>query len=115
MSEKKITDAKRCWQELPLGGVIEKAGNSIEYKTGTWRTWKPLLQLEHCTHCLLCWVYCPEEALVLRDGEYKSGKTRKEIAEIDYDYCKGCGLCIRECPVNRMGKSAAILFEREAK
>lgn len=85
------------WQELPLclatkamrtnAGLVGP-GSYIENKTGTWRTFKPVLDNEKCTKCLLCWFYCP-------DGSIKRG----ERIEIDYDYCKGCGICANVCPV----------------
>ena len=54
-------------------------------KTGSWRTFVPVLDPDRCTKCLLCWVYCPE-ACISKD------------LEIDLDYCKGCGICAEECP-----------------
>ena len=108
-----MSDNLKSWSELPLGGIIERAGNSIEYETGTWRTWRPVYHSEACTNCLLCWVYCPEESIVLTDGSTASGKPRKEVSGIDYKYCKGCGLCVRECPVNKKGQVYALTLERE--
>ena len=105
----------KTWQELPLGGIILDAGNSVGYETGTWRTWKPVWNADTCINCLTCWVFCPEEAFRLKPGKTASGKDRNEIAGIDYTFCKGCGLCVRECPVNRKGKAAALTFVREEK
>ncbi len=56
-------------------------------KTGFWRTFKPVIDYDKCTACMICWLYCPEGAITL--GE-------KPL--IDYDYCKGCGICSEECP-----------------
>jgi 2-oxoacid:acceptor oxidoreductase delta subunit (pyruvate/2-ketoisovalerate family) len=41
-----------------------------------------------CNECGNCWLYCPDMAVVVKDGGY----------EVDYDYCKGCGICAEECP-----------------
>jgi pyruvate ferredoxin oxidoreductase delta subunit len=101
------------WDELELGGVIPEGGNSKDYETGTWRTWRPEWKEEHCVHCLTCWALCPEEAYVLKDGQTASGKERKEIDGINYYHCKGCGLCVKECPVNKKGNKEAIDFVRE--
>ena len=90
-----------------------EGGNAGDYETGTWRTWRPVWKEENCSHCLTCWVFCPEDAYRLKDGLSRSGKARREIAEIDYYHCKGCGICVRECPVNRKGKVAALEFIRE--
>ena len=80
---------KPGWKSLPIGGVILEAGSSINYKTGDWRASKPLVDHEKCVNCLICWIYCPEPAIL-----------RKEKGiDIDYNYCKGCGICATECPV----------------
>lgn len=77
------------WREIPIGGLLLEGRTAREYKTGDWRVFKPIIDKEKCTNCLLCWIYCPEPA-ILR-GEPK--------VEVDYDYCKGCGVCAEECPV----------------
>jgi pyruvate ferredoxin oxidoreductase delta subunit len=103
----------RRWQDLPAGGVIEDGGNSAEYETGSWRTWRPELRAEFCVGCLTCWVFCPEEAIRLSERRLANGKVRKTVAEIDLRYCKGCGLCVRECPVNRKGRNQALRLVKE--
>lgn len=105
--------ALKTWQDLPHGGVILEAGSAAKYETGSWRTWKPITHREHCIHCLACWEYCPEDAIVLEDGQDPSGGTRKFVKEVNYFHCKGCGLCVRECPVNKEGKVQALGFVRD--
>ncbi|MBE3580861.1 MAG: 4Fe-4S binding protein [Thermoanaerobacteraceae bacterium] len=77
-----------AWYEIPLGGTLVSEG-STEYKTGGWRTKRPLWDPEDCTHCLICWIYCPEMAIQVKDGK---------ITGIDATLCKGCGICAQECP-----------------
>jgi len=77
------------WKEIPEGGLILEPGNSMEYKTGSWRSQKPVRDEEKCTNCLICWAYCPDSAIIVENGKIK---------EINYDYCKGCGICADECP-----------------
>jgi 2-oxoacid:acceptor oxidoreductase delta subunit (pyruvate/2-ketoisovalerate family) len=78
------------WQELPAGGVVHTA-DAVQPHTGGWRTGvRPELTLAKCVDCLLCWVYCPDAAIVL-DGE--------AIDYVDLDFCKGCELCATVCPV----------------
>lgn len=91
MAEKKKKDKnkKKGWKEIPLGGIIDKAGSAEEYKTGGWRTFKPVRDKEACIDCLLCWIYCPDSAIKVKDGK---------IEEFDYDHCKGCGICAKVCP-----------------
>ena len=77
------------WREASLAGTVFEAGNSVEYITGTWRTLRPVRDTEACTHCMLCWVYCPDSIILVENSK---------VIGFDYDHCKGCGICARECP-----------------
>ncbi|MDY6907531.1 MAG: 4Fe-4S binding protein [Chloroflexota bacterium] len=79
----------KSWKDIPIGGVIADAGNSEEYETGGWRSRRPVMDMEKCTHCMLCWVYCPDGSIMANDGK---------IEGIDLAHCKGCGICAHECP-----------------
>jgi len=59
----------------------------------------PVIDLSKCSHCMLCWKFCPEPAISIEDNK----------PVINYDYCKGCGICIEVCPVK------AITFKKEKK
>lgn len=73
--------------------MIVKPNSSLENKTGSWRSYRPEIDLDKCIACGLCAKICP-------DGAASLAKIKGKIkAKIDYDYCKGCGLCVRECPV----------------
>ncbi len=80
---------KPGWKEIPPAGLILKAGNAEEYKTGDWRTERPVIDKEKCTNCLICWISCPDTAIIVEDGEFKG---------FDLDHCKGCGICANVCP-----------------
>ena len=80
----------KSWKEIPIGGLIIDAGNSKACETGSWRAFRPVLNLENCTQCLLCWLYCPDVSIKVQEGSLKG---------IDYEHCKGCGLCAEVCPV----------------
>ncbi len=82
---------EKGWKDIPIGGLILEPGNAINYKTGSWRTFKPIRDEEKCTHCLLCWIYCPDSSIIVEEGRIKG---------IDYEHCKGCGICSTQCPVN---------------
>jgi len=88
------------WKEVPRGGMIIEAGCAEEYETGSWRTFRPRWLEDRCIQCLRCWIYCPDSAIVLKDGN---------VVGIDYVHCKGCGICAHECPA----KEKAITMERE--
>jgi 2-oxoacid:acceptor oxidoreductase delta subunit (pyruvate/2-ketoisovalerate family) len=80
----------RQWQELPAGGAVSPL-DAPAPRTAGWRTGtKPSVDLSACVNCLLCWLYCPDSAVLL-DGTTFTG--------IDLDYCKGCELCAEVCPV----------------
>ena len=77
-----------------IGAALKASNSTRANKTGSWRTFKPVVDTEKCINCGLCYVYCPDGCV-----------TEEHIP--DYDYCKGCGICAEECPVK------AITMERE--
>jgi len=85
-----LSAKKPGWRELTQGAVVTIPSSAREFKTGSWRTQKPVLNEAKCTNCLFCWIWCPEPAIV---------RGPKKVA-FDYDYCKGCGICAVECPVH---------------
>ena len=48
--------------ELTPGGIIYQAGNAREFKTGDWRSVKPIFLSEKCKQCGLCFPVCPDDA-----------------------------------------------------
>jgi pyruvate ferredoxin oxidoreductase delta subunit len=80
---------KPGWRKIAVAGLIVEAGNAKEYKTGDWRTQKPVIDRDLCTNCLTCWVNCPDGAILVEDGKFKG---------FDYDHCKGCAICVGVCP-----------------
>ncbi len=66
-------------------------------RTGSWRTQRPVVDVEKCIGCYLCWLYCPDNTIIMRE---KAGPRGQDVASIDYEYCKGCGICANVCPVN---------------
>ncbi|MFH1707361.1 MAG: 4Fe-4S dicluster-binding protein [Planctomycetota bacterium] len=77
------------WKKLPWGGMIPEPGTSVEYKTGAWRSFRPLWNEAVCKQCLKCNLLCPDVSIKVVDGKMKG---------IDLDYCKGCGICATTCP-----------------
>jgi len=78
-------------EEFPKGATIPVAGNSAEYVTGGWRSERPYRDDDKCTQCLLCWVFCPDTSVCVKD---------EKVYDFDYDHCKGCGICAHECPAD---------------
>ena len=56
--------------------------------TGSWRTERPVLEIEKCNYCGLCALYCPPQCLHDMGDHFTP----------NYDFCKGCGICAKECP-----------------
>ena len=80
----------RQWSELAPGGTVLPA-EAPQPHTGNWRTGvKPSVQISKCVNCLLCWLHCPDSAVLLDDTTFIG---------FDYDYCKGCEICAEVCPV----------------
>ena len=60
------------WEELTPGGTIYEAGYAREFKTGDWRSQKPIWHSELCKQCGLCFPVCPDDAIpVNKDGNYE--------------------------------------------
>ncbi|HCZ06175.1 MAG: pyruvate ferredoxin oxidoreductase delta subunit [Thermotogota bacterium] len=93
------------WYELPIGGVIDQPATALAYKTGTWRVMRPIWHEDKCTSCMMCWLHCPDNAIVVKDAKMKG---------MNYDYCKGCGVCARVCPVNAIDMEPETKFLEEA-
>ncbi|MBI2914684.1 MAG: 4Fe-4S binding protein [Firmicutes bacterium] len=89
------------WRDIPIGGVIPAPGTARGFETGDWRTDRPVLDLNKCIHCMRCWVWCPDVA-ILTESERVTG--------IDFEHCKGCGICAEVCPP----KVSAIRMVKES-
>lgn len=96
---------ERGWKEIPIGGFIVKPATSLEYKTGSWRSFRPIWHKDRCIQCGQCWYVCPDFSIEMKDGK---------MTGIIYDYCKGCGLCARICPA-KPEKAITMIKETEAK
>ena len=76
------------WRDLELACVISSPGNAAEYRTGDWRSQRPVWDNDRCIKCGICYIFCPDMAVREREDGY---------FEADLNYCKGCGICAREC------------------
>ena len=77
------------WKDIEIGFIVTEPGSASQYRTGDWRSQKPIFDLEKCIKCGLCYIYCPEGCIKQNaEGDF----------EADMYYCKGCGICARECP-----------------
>lgn len=54
---------KTPMEKLTIGGDIYTAGNAREFKTGDWRSMRPVFDEEKCKQCGLCFPVCPEDSI----------------------------------------------------
>jgi pyruvate ferredoxin oxidoreductase delta subunit len=87
---KKLLSPDVNWKDISIGGMVPYSGNAELFKTGDWRSMKPVWLQEKCKQCLLCYPVCPDTSILID----KDGKR----TEFDYDHCKGCGVCVKVCP-----------------
>ena len=76
------------WRELTVGCVVTEPGSAREYKTGDWKSQRPVVNKSQCIKCAVCYIYCPDAAISRQEDGYFAA---------DADLCKGCGICHREC------------------
>ena len=86
----------KTYKEIPIGGMIEKAGSSADFKTGYWKAFTPVWDENKCIHCMICPVMCPDDCIPVKKGNKPADSKRLET---DFNYCKGCGICAQVCPV----------------
>jgi len=86
---------KPAWIDLPFDDArisapdIHVAANSVQIRTGLWRTLRPVIDYDRCNRCWwVCSTFCPDGAIKVND----------KTPEIDYDHCKGCMVCVAQCP-----------------
>ncbi|HYK93799.1 MAG TPA: 4Fe-4S binding protein [Thermoplasmata archaeon] len=82
--------------KLPPAPLASEASDLIH--TSSWRTIRPVVILEKCTRCNVCWKFCPDDAI---------GFDTNGFPTIRYEFCKGCGICALEC------RPGAIRMEAE--
>ena len=83
------SEGELTWKDLEIGAIVVEPGNARQNETGTWRSERPIIDLDKCSKCGLCYIYCPDAAIEMNDEGYP---------ERQLFYCKGCGICAAECP-----------------
>jgi len=83
------SEGELTWKDLEIGCIVTEPGSAREYRTGDWRSQRPIYEFRRCIKCGTCQVFCPEGCVGQNDwGNF----------EADLYYCKGCGICAHECP-----------------
>jgi len=87
------------WKDIELGCFITEPGSATRFRTGDWRSRRPIFDRSKCNpKCTLCVTYCPEGCIV---------KDTEGYPQADLYFCKGCGICAEEC------RRQAITMEEE--
>lgn len=76
-------------KNLGINGIPHIVHDKI-INRGSWRTKEPKIDYEKCIKCHMCWLYCPDSAILIRKDNY---------TEPNLKTCKGCGVCEKICPV----------------
>lgn len=83
--------------KAPIANVSSRANH-----TDSWRILTPEIDYSSCIRCMICWKFCPDNAINVVPGinvpSPNDRVLKLEAPEIDMDYCKGCGICANECP-----------------
>jgi pyruvate ferredoxin oxidoreductase delta subunit len=77
------------YKDMVVGDRVIEPGNSEGFQTGDWRSMVPVLDRSKCIDCLTCWIYCPDNSILIENGKMKG---------IKLSHCKGCGICAKACP-----------------
>lgn len=77
-------------EKFNTAAIITEPGSTVKNKTGSWRSMRPVWDEKKCTQCMLCWQFCPDNAIPEKN---------EKRTETNFDFCKGCGICAKICPV----------------
>ncbi|MDD2410672.1 MAG: 4Fe-4S binding protein [Candidatus Methanomethylophilaceae archaeon] len=81
--------AKIKIKDMPIGARVCSPGSSEAILTGDWRSYTPVVDKEKCINCLNCWMFCPDNSVIIKEGRLEGFKM---------SHCKGCGICAQICP-----------------
>ena len=76
------------WKDIEVGAIVTQPGSASSYKTGDWRSLRPIRDDAKCIKCGMCSLFCPEGCV---------DQNEEGFFEANLYYCKGCGICAREC------------------
>jgi pyruvate ferredoxin oxidoreductase delta subunit len=84
-------DYEMTWKDFNVGCIVTEPGSASQYKTGDWRSQRPIWDKTKCIKCGICYLFCPEPCI---------GQDPEGYFEANLYYCKGCGMCSKECPTS---------------
>lgn len=99
-----------AWIELPVDDAsiaapdIRAVANSVQVRTGLWRTLRPVIDYDRCGKCWwVCSSLCPDSAITVT----------QDTPVIDYDHCKGCMICVGVCPPHAIAGVPEYLAQQQ--
>ncbi|MCD6452923.1 MAG: 4Fe-4S binding protein [Dehalococcoidales bacterium] len=92
-------ECELTWKDLEIGVILTDVGTARGYRTGDWRSRKPVTDNDKCNKCGMCFLFCPEGCIQ---------QNEEGFFDANLFYCKGCGICAAECP-----RKAITMVEEE--
>jgi pyruvate ferredoxin oxidoreductase gamma subunit len=100
----KLTDVTYLSPEAGTASISVDANTPLR-QTGTWRVFRPVIDLARCTRCWICFVRCPDGAIALDPDD---------TPLVDDGVCKGCLICVEECPTGAITSTREVRPWRDA-
>ena len=63
-------EAELTSRDVEIGAIATEPGSANLYKTGDWRSMRPVVNKDHCIRCGVCFIFCPDMAVAKTDEGY---------------------------------------------
>ena len=50
-------EGELTWKDLNIGAIVSEPGNASQYKTGDWKSERPIFNTARCIKCGICLLY----------------------------------------------------------
>ena len=58
-------------KKITIGAVIREPASTLKQNMSGWRTFMPVINQKKCTKCGLCWLHCPDSAIIKEKDNFK--------------------------------------------
>ena len=72
------SEGELTWKDLEIGAIATEPGSASQYRTGDWRSQKPIYDFKRCIKCGMCYEMCPVN---FKAVEKVTGITGEEAAQ----------------------------------
>ena len=60
----------KSYPEVPFAAIVPcPTVENDKMVTGNWRSLRPVVDMEACTSCKMCWLMCPDASVVYDEAE----------------------------------------------